>query len=359
MGLDGLRISFRFMTPIVFFWAVLGYAPVFAQQWEIEKQQVSSQQSISEPQSNTQEQSTTEEQDLETIIVHPNQHDDWLHGFHQTISDSVFGSAKWFDSFFGTDEYEESQLESLARIRLGWEPRARDFAVFSQKFRLRIKLPNLKRKVDLIFSDEIEDENISKQFTDGRSLRNDADEDSFTAAIRMINIDEMSRFLDTRLGVSGSDVFAKARFKFTKEFGKTQKIQFQPSIYYYLDEGAGNKLFLEYEKDFSEESQLRLNYSWRRSESFQGRRWRTGVYYLHRIDRLQATSLGFVVNGEHDSDEGSFVDNYQLSYRYRLNAYRRWLFFEVEPFLEWPEEFDHNITPGIALRVEGYFKRKE
>lgn len=299
------------------------------------------------------------EVNIEQIIVHPNQHDDWLHGFHQTISDSVFGSAQWFDSFFGTDEYEESQIESLARIRLGWEPRARDFDVFSQKFRLRIKLPNLAKKIDLIFSDEIEDENIANQFNDGRSLRNDSDGDSFTAAIRMINFDEMSRFFDSRIGVSGSDVFAKFRLKLSHDLSPTDRVQFQPSIYYYIDEGAGNKLFMEYEKDFSERSQFRLNYSLRRSESFSGRRWRAGSYFLHRIDRLQATSIGFVVKGEYGGDEGSFIDNYSLSYRYRLNAYRRWLFFEIEPFLEWPNDENHHITPGIALRVEGYFKKQQ
>jgi hypothetical protein len=33
------------------------------------------------------------------------------------------------------------------------------------------------------------------------------------------------------------------------------------------------------------------------------------------------------------------------------------LFFEIEPFVEWPEKEDYSTTPGIALRVEGFFYR--
>ncbi|WP_371375028.1 hypothetical protein [Thalassotalea aquiviva] len=297
--------------------------------------------------------------EVEHIIVHPNDDDDWLYGFHDTISDSVFGTAKWFDSFFGADEIEEVGVESLARIQLGWEPRARDFDVFSQRFRVRVKLPNLKNKVDLIFSDDLDDESINKQFSEARSPQSDHKEDSFSAAIRVINADKLSKFIDTRLGITGGDVFVKTRYKWDKVYNDKHHFEVQPSLYYYLDEGLGSKLFLEYEYGLAADKQLRTSYSVKVSESFSGNKWRHGFYYLHQLDHLRATSLGVVIKGEDNSEKGYNVENYTLSYRYRINAYRKWLFFEIEPFFEWPEDEDYKFTPGIALRVEGFFKRSE
>lgn len=291
----------------------------------------------------------------EIIIVHPNPEDDWLFGFHDTISDSVFGTARWFDKFFAADEVEETRPETLARIRLGYEPRARNWDVFSQRFRVRVRLPNLAEKVDLIFTDEDDDEN-SQQPNSSRALNQDNNSNSFNAAIRVINKDTDSRFVDTRIGISGGDLYVKARAKFKKAYKDKHAFEFEPSIFYYLDDGFGTRGFFEYEFNFAEKKQFRTNFSISTSESYKGFRWRNSYFYLRQHNRYQASALGIVVKGEENGDRGFLVDNYTLSYRYRINAYRRWMYFEIEPFVEWPEDEQYKATPGIALRVEGYFK---
>lgn len=292
----------------------------------------------------------------EYIVVYPKPEDDWLFGFHGAMSDSVHGTAEWFDSFFATDEVDESSTESLARIRLGWEPRARDFGVFTQKFRLRVKLPNLENKVDLIFTDEDDDDNQNDKIQQGRALTDDNDE-SFTAAIRLINVDKISQFIDTRIGISGGDVFTKARLKWTSDFSDVHQFEIQPSIFYYAQDGFGRRIFTEYDYNFAPQKQFRINYSVKHSEAFDGRRWKNGYYYLHQIDRRRANVVAIVAEGEDGAGRGFVVNNYTLSFRYRINAYRKWLYFEVEPFMEWPEAENYSSTPGIALRVEGYFTK--
>jgi len=106
---------------------------------------------------------------MELMVVYPNPEDDWLFGFHDAISDSVYGTALWFDSFFATDEIEGTRTGSSLRVRLGWEPRTKDLNVFTQKFRLRLKLPNLEKKVDFILSDEFDD-NQSNNDIKGQNL---------------------------------------------------------------------------------------------------------------------------------------------------------------------------------------------
>jgi len=292
---------------------------------------------------------------MESIIVYPKPEDDWLFGFHDAISDSVYGTALWFDSFFATDEIDGTRAESSLRVRFGWEPRARDLNVFTQKFRLRLKLPNLEKKVDLIFSDELEDNQSNKDFK-GRSLTSEGG-NSLTAAIRVININKPNRFIDSRIGISSGDLFAKIRLKYLKNVSEKHLFEFQPSIYYYLKDGFGQRLFTEYNYNYSSDKQIRSNLSVRFSQAFDGYKWKQANYFLRKIDRRQASAIGFVIYGEKNARRGFVADNYKLSYLYRANIYRKWLYFEVEPFLEWPEEDNYSTTPGVALRIEGYFNQ--
>jgi len=292
---------------------------------------------------------------MELIVVHPNPEDDWLFGFHDAVSDSVYGTAQWFDSFFATDEIDGTRAESSLRVRFGWEPRARKLKVFTQKFRLRLKLPKLERKVDFIFSDELDD-NQSNQVVKRRNLTHEGG-DSLTAAIRVININKPNRFVDSRIGVASGDVFAKVRLKFQKDFSEKHFFEFEPSIYYYLKDGLGQRLFTEYNYNYSREKQLRTSLSVRFSQAFDGYNWKQKNYFLRQINRRQAYAIGFVIYGEKNSQRGFVADNYNLSYLYRVNAYRKWLYFEIEPFLEWSEEDNYSTTPGISLRIEGYFNQ--
>jgi hypothetical protein len=292
---------------------------------------------------------------MELIVVYPKPEDDWLFGFHDAISDSVYGTALWFDNFFATDEINGTRTESSLRIRFGWEPRARDLNTLTQKFRLRLKLPNLEKKVDFIFSDELND-NQSNDDVEGRNLTSEGG-DSLTAAIRLININKPNRFLDSRIGIAGGDVFTKVRLKYLKSFSEVHLFEFQPSIYYYLKDGFGQRLFAQYNYDYSRKKQLRTNLSVRFSQAYDGYKWKQENYFLRQIDRRQGYAIGFSVYGEDNAERGFVADNYKLSYLYRANVYRKWLYVEVEPFLEWPEEDNYTTTPGIALRVEGYFNQ--
>lgn len=292
---------------------------------------------------------------MELIVVYPNPEDDWLFGFHDAISDSVYGTALWFDSFFATDEIEGTKAGSSLRVHFGWEPRAKDLDVFTQKFRLRLKLPNLQKKVDFILSDELDDTQNNKDIK-GQHLTSEGG-DSLTAAIRVININKPNRFLDSRIGISSGDVFAKVRLKFKKTFAEKHLFEFQPSIYYYLKDGFGQRLFTEYNYKYSRNRQLRTNLSVSFSQAYDGYNWKQANYLLRQIDRRQASAIGIVIHGEKNSSRGFVADNYTLSYLYRVNAYRKWLYFEVEPFVEWPEEENYSSTPGVALRVEGYFNQ--
>lgn len=305
--------------------------------------------------------------DAEKEIVKPSQQppkhttpklvpEDWSQDVHDTIANSVFQSAAWFDGFFTDNDTQQTDPKAAAKIRLGWIPKARDLAEFKTRFRLKVRLPHFKDKMSLILSDE--DEVQDNQLPlDGVSTRPETGEDHFSAAVRYVVKKEIDRLIDTRVGISGGDIFAKIRHRQLFEIDKKHAFKVEPSSYYFLDDGLGAKLLLEYNYQNTENAQYRVNYSIRGSKSFNGIRWKHGFYQLKQLTPTTATVLGLQAQGERNGDKGFFIDKYTLSYRYRFNALRKWLFFEIEPFIDWPKDENYTTTPGIAFRIEGFFSK--
>ncbi len=283
-------------------------------------------------------------------------HDDyqWMQEFHDSVSNSVFQSAVWFDNFFLDESTEQATPKTNARIRLGWEPKARDWSEIDTRFRIKVKLPHFKDKIDLILSDE--DESTQDQLPlETVNSRSDTNDDHFAAQVRFTHEKSKNRLLESRVGISGGDIFAKVKHKRRYTWSNVHSVKFEPSAYYFIDDGLGAKFLFEYDYQANNNDQYRINYSVRGSESFSGLKWKHGFYKLTQLKQDAASITAIQVEGERNGDRGFIIDKYTFSYRYRFNALKSWLFFEVEPFLEWPEKENYTTTPGIALRVEGFF----
>lgn len=281
----------------------------------------------------------------------------WIESLHDTVSNSVFQSAVWFDKFFLDEENEQTAPKTTARIRLGWEPKARDFSKFDARFRIKVRLPHFQNKVDLILSDDQEADQ-SQLPLESFQAKPDAEDENFSASLRFTHSENKDRLVTTRVGLSGGDIFLRSKLSKRFYYQDKHSIKVEPSIYYFLDEGLGARLLMEYDYQLSDTSQLRIDYSVRGSESFSGLRWKHGFYHLRQFDNTSAGLTGIEVEGERNGERSFIIDEYKLYYRYRFNAVRKWLFFEIEPFVEFPEVENYSTTPGLALRVEGYFSKK-
>jgi len=283
--------------------------------------------------------------------------DHWMQGLHETVSNSVYQSAHWFDSFFIANDSEEQQSPTTtAKIRFAWLPKSRDWSEVKTRFRVRVKLPHFQNKASVVLSDDTDDE-LNNLPLESANKSSRTEDERFSLALNYTEDKNKNRLMNYRLGVSGGDIFARAKHKRAFDIGENQGFLVEPSVYYYLDDGLGAKLQLEYDYQLSPKSQFRINYSIRGSAAFSGIRWKHGFYKLKQIDETTASVWSLQVEGERNGDRSFIIDKYTLGYRYRFNALRDWLFFEVEPFLEFPEQENYTTTPGIALRIEGFFHK--
>lgn len=275
----------------------------------------------------------------------------WLDTMHQNIVDSVTDSALWFDEFFVLDEFSHhDKARGEARIRLGWEPRSRDLSEFQTQIRLRVQLPNLKNRVDIVLSDYDDDPGESVLRASGNDVF--TEQNRFSLALRWRAKPDSG--LSHRVGIGRRlQPFVKSRYRSLLTLTQQSELRWETSIYYYNRDGFGANIAGQLNYTFDPQSLLRLNNQF----YFRGRSndwlWQHSLQHLRQVDDKTAIISGFYLEGL--SQENYRLEEYLVSFRWRKNALREWLFYELEPFVLWQRDEGFSASYGLALRLEGFF----
>lgn len=277
----------------------------------------------------------------------------WLDSLHADVSESVNDTASWFDGFFMDEDFQlHEKASGEARIKLGWEPRSTELNQFISRFRLKVNLPNAKHQTDVVFSDYDDDEQNSPI----RTARNDAvaDKNRFNLSLRWTSKHDKKRDISHRIGIGRKlQPFVKSQYRRIFELSPSSNINWETSAYFYSRDGLGAHLMLQYETNLTQTMLFRFDNHFYYRDRENDWVWQHGLYNYLQINEQNALVYGIYVEGK--SQPSYRPEEYLLSTRWRMNALREWLFFEIEPFLMWrrDEQFDTSI--GLAMRVEGYF----
>ncbi|WP_340680995.1 hypothetical protein [Paraglaciecola sp.] len=280
-----------------------------------------------------------------------NKEPSWLDNMHENIVESVNDSALWFDEFFMLDQNSLS-TEALgeARIQFGWSPRSRELNNFESRLKLRYKLPNLKNRVDLVLSD-YDDEQADNPLHNTK-IDNRSEQNRFSLALQWKAKPDSG--LSHRIGIGRRlQPFVKSRYRSSLNLSSLADLRFETSAYYYSNDGFGTDFSLLYSYLFTPQSMFRFNNQF----YFRGKSddwlWQHSWQQLTQFDDKIAVINGFYIEGL--SRPNYHLKEYLVSSRWRVNALRDWLFFEIEPFVTWRKDERFSPSYGISLRVEGFF----
>lgn len=294
---------------------------------------------------------------ISTLLCIPSTHAEdgqqWWDSLHQSVTGSVNDTAIWLDDFFADENFMiDEQPKGGARISLGWEPRSRDIAEFETKIRLKFKLPNLKNQVDLVFSDY--DEDLERAPVKAAQNEVLSRQNRFNLALKWTQKQTEDSQWSHRIGIGRkAQPYARSRYASRGEFTDTQRYRWEAAAYFYSNDGFGSHLGLQLEQDFFNSSVLRLDNNFFFRDESNDWLWQHNLYSMHRLDDSSALITGFYVEGL--SQPNYRIEEYLISSRWRKNAIREWLYFEVEPFVLWRRDEDFSASYGLALRVEGFF----
>lgn len=284
----------------------------------------------------------------------------------ERVGHSMDWTANWIDGYFAKGQEGKDKAKAWGHIIMGWEPRDGEWGNFPVKFKVQAKLPNLQNKVELILSDNEQDDFKNLPYESVRPEAYKSSQRSLGAAVRFLHATTENIKTSSRLGWGDNQVYARSQLIYRqKYFSDKLTLNLQPALEYYASDGWGARFLVDTGYTINPYHELRYNYSIRDLESYDLPEWRTGLYSISAVSNKSAVIVGAsavgVVEPEHTAEF------YKFSIRYRRKAIRSWIFIEVEPFVEFSRErlIEGEVTldeyssfvrdVGITFRLEAHY----
>lgn len=285
-------------------------------------------------------------------VAQENGRPNWLDRSHQTLELRTRKAAIWFDDFFGDGHNDEEPATMRTRVTVGWEVNRHDADDGYAKIGVKVRLPNLKERFYLELSNEDEAEQDLPALESRRPKEvEEATEDNFSAALRWIKRSTVKETIDTRLGLrSGPNIYLLGRHRRYHNLTKAVKMNLTPAVFLDSEYGAGIRLLTEFDHLFEHPGLIRFSVRGQFDNRSEGVEWRSGLSYTYRLSNKGAIGAGAYLRGASDGDED--IENYSASIRLRKQFWRSYLFYEIEPFVDWPASDDYRPHSGIAFSIQ-------
>mgnify|MGYP001255653068 FL=1 len=276
----------------------------------------------------------------------------WFDVWQRSFTDSIDFTVRQFDGMFSQENgpHRNKQAKAEGRIQLSWEPRSRDLAETDLRFRIRVSLPHLEDRVDLLLSDN-EDETQSDTL---KAARNDSlgRRDNTTIALRF-RPDQNSHY-SYRIGAGRRDqLYVKSRYRDAMAFNAHWAMLYDAELYYYTRDRLGAELGAAIQHVAENNNVTRLNNRFYFRDDSNDWLWRHELQHLYPIDTHNALMYRLMVEG---LDRPQYkVEEFYTGLRWRSNPLREWLYFDVEPFALWRRDEGFKPSYGMAFRIEAYY----
>lgn len=275
----------------------------------------------------------------------------WLDRSHSSFQLRTQQAAIWFDNFFDDDYSAEEPATVRTKITIGGKTSRHGTSNGYAKIRVKAKLPNLKDRFYLVLSNEEENEHDFLTLESKRPEEiEEATDNNFSAALRWIKRSTLKEKIDAQIGLrSGPNIYLLGRHRRFHNLTKSVKLYLTPAVFIDSEYGAGTRLLTEFDHLFDHPGLIRLSVRGQFDNRSEGIEWRSGLSYTHRLSNKGAIVGGVYMRGESDGEE---VENYSASIRLRKRFWRPYLFYEIEPFIDWPAEDNYRTNGGIAISVQ-------
>ncbi|MDN3638198.1 hypothetical protein QWY82_05160 [Simiduia curdlanivorans] len=296
------------------------------------------------------------DKDMWPTYVVPEEQKNWMDSTREYLHSSATGPVVWFDNFFAVNRSPNAATHDL-RLTPILECSDLEGCQFKFKVRSRVTLPNTEKRMRLLLTNE--DPNSLYDTLDRRATASGSrtDDNPITAALSwaLKTTDSYNISISSGLQVrSPLRAFVQASSTGRTELSERLLLSAGQSVFYRSDEGLGarTQIDLDYSPRDNEQEVVRWRQLYDLSEEFSGVDWKTSVEYLRQVNRDRAWGVGYGNSG--NINEAAIGEAHKVWVRYRKRFYREWLFWELEPFVQWKRDFDFQADPGIEASIEIY-----
>ncbi len=285
----------------------------------------------------------------------------WVDRTHSRVEKDMFETVAWFDRFFGDERMKVTERpESFLRWanELRWDEEEHYF--FRSTVRVSLRLPRLKDRWHLMISSETRGDPTAIIPEDPGNPGLDIGSRSRTGSTELVyDVFRTPRsILDVGAGVRVKippDAFVRTRFQHARPIALDSLGRFTATAYWDARDGLGESNQVDLERWLAPPTLLRWSNSITITETSRWWTWGTDLSLLHKFSPKSAITFAAGTSG---STHPSWVaTNYRILARYRRNVWRKWLFLEGEPDIQWPkkENGSRKAVWGATLRVEILF----
>jgi hypothetical protein len=251
--------------------------------------------------------------------------------------------------------FEESQAEESEGSRIILTPtfEAREYEGVSLglKFRAKLSLPRVSRRVDLLFDSDIDDTDLTPNIGRAGDIgQRTPDQGSATLRLRLDDVYKFKTSLDTGLKFKPEPVpRVGLRGRLTHR-STNIAARLTQTFFWDGDEGWGERTTLDLEQSRKDRYIRRSTTSIRWSEGSDGVQGGQTLQFYKFLSRRRA--VGFSIAAYGPLEPSAHVDTYSLRGSWRQRIHRDWLFVEIEPGVDWPRDRDYQEVFLIRVKFD-------
>lgn len=281
-----------------------------------------------------------------------------LDSSHEYVTYRFDSVARWIDGFFGDQRTDLESAHSFIRVRQNNTWQEGEPFHDSVSVRAKLRLPRLKERLNLIIADEQDDEDINQSNSIDDIARSESGNEEI--ALQYQAKKKKRHEVDYKLGLrSGTEVRLGARLR--REWLSSGNIlaRVTETAYWQDTRGFGSRSVFDIDYVPSDDRLLRWSNRLDFTEDTLGTPWRSRLLYNTILDKKQG--LAYYLQSEGETRPDYLTTSYGPGILYRINLFKRWLFFEVEPVYSWRRAEVEDSRKGVAAitaRVEVVFSEK-
>jgi len=255
-------------------------------------------------------------------------------------------TASWLDNIASDTNSTKDVASANGYLQMGWMPRTADWSELDPKFKVYLSLPRWNEKVALVLDNDDEDE--LKLDYESSSISTDPDTEKVNIAIQYVKQFGDIIKVKYRAGISRSQLYARSEIKH-RWLNASNTITLVPRLDYFSQDGWAPSIKGSMIYPLSD-SILSFSASWQKVQKEDYSRQKIGFYHISSSGKTKELVSGI----QYYNNERSF-ERLNVSIRQRNLIYKDWMFFELEPFVEFKQENDYRREFGLAIRLIAYY----
>ena len=287
----------------------------------------------------------------ETAPVFPPEISEETDAYHRLISERVKSAALRLNEWIGGDTTEQDMRnDTVLRAKLTLSINQGQILRLQPALSGHLALPALKKQAR-VFVD-----NVSRTILPGREDDREDDREEFRTGLRFDLYRRVRSLLQGDVGVKFNPlpvVFTSLSAIFRRNVGPW-RLTLSEQGFWYSDNGFGEITEMDWDYPLATNMLFRSITAALWSETSRGveleqtARATWSIFPSRRYLQLEGSILG------HKSSSG-VVDNYRIILTHSTALYRKWLFLQIAPQIDFPREDTFEPTPSLKLSVSAYF----